>query len=345
MDRLGLYEELKKTTKELSLELDKQKEIQKRLEQRLDELDHLNINNAVRYAMDIRQSNEEAQSAKIDTTLAKTEGSTQSINKNEAHEFARKSTIIHIKSGSVITWIPKNASSNIRYSVAHDNGVISGIHDISWIHKNNHTFNASNKELLQAKNSFVILRNPFKRLLSFYLDKVCHTDESGNDTSYDDAKRLFNTNESTTFEEFVEIIYQKPMLISKDIHTRQQCDFMIYKKYCDYYSVERLGDAIDSIYKKTGLKLEDIRARNSIFTTKGKEKVDSIRHNTTAAEINNCMNMNKSPISESMFTEDMIGKVASLYLPDVILYHNMAPNAQKELQSWMHTLSSLSTYN
>ena len=71
MDRLGLYEELKKTTKELSLELDKQKEIQKTLEQRLDELDHLNINNAVRYAMDIRQSNEEAQSAKIDTTLEK----------------------------------------------------------------------------------------------------------------------------------------------------------------------------------------------------------------------------------------------------------------------------------
>ena len=97
MDQFGLYEELKKTTKELSLELDKQKEIQKTLEQRLDELDHLNINNAVRYAMDIRQSNEEAQSAKIDTTLAKTEGSTQSINKNEAHEFARKSTIIHIK--------------------------------------------------------------------------------------------------------------------------------------------------------------------------------------------------------------------------------------------------------
>ena len=198
--------------------------------------------------------------------------------------------------------------------MAHDNGVISGIHDISWIHKNNHTFDTSNKELLQAKKAFVILRNPFKRLP--VLPRQCHTDESGNDTSYDDAKRLFNTNESTTFEDFVEIIYQKPKLISKDIHTRQQCDFMIYKKYCDYYSVERLGDAIDSIYKKTGLKLEDIRARNSIFTTKGKEKVDSIKHNTTAAEINNCMNMNKSPISESMFTEDMIGKVASLYLPD-----------------------------
>ena len=118
------------------MELDKQKEIQKTLEQRLEELNHLNINNAVRYAMDIRQSNEEAQSAKIDTTLAKTEGSTQSINQNKAHEFARKKTIIHIKSGSVITWIPKNASS-IFITPWHDNGVKF---DISWIHKNNHTF-------------------------------------------------------------------------------------------------------------------------------------------------------------------------------------------------------------
>ena len=343
MDRLGLYEELKKITKELSSELDKEKELHKMLEQRIEETNLLNRNNAIRYAMDIGLGKEERQhSARIDTTLAKTAGNIQAINNNKAHEFARTKTMVHIKSESVVTWIPKNACSNIRYSIALDNGAISGIQDISWIHKNNHTFNASNKELLQAKNSFVILRNPFKRLLSFYLDKICHNDESGNDTSYDDAKRIFNADTNTTFEEFVEVIHQQPMLISRDIHTRQQCDFMIYKKYCDYYSVERLGDAIDSIYEKTGLKLEDIRSQNSIFTTKDKEKTDIIRHNTSAQQIYNYMNDNKTPISEAMYTTEMIGKVASLYLPDIILYHNMAPNSQKELQGWMHQLSSLS---
>ena len=52
------------------------------------------------------------------------------MNKNEGHEFARKKTRF-IKSESVVTWIPKNACSNIRYSIALDNGAISDIQDIS----------------------------------------------------------------------------------------------------------------------------------------------------------------------------------------------------------------------
>ena len=297
--------------------------------------------NAVRYAIDIRQGDDESHQGIIDTTLAKTAGSKEAIDKNKDHEFARKKTMIHIKSESVVTWIPKNACSNIRYSIALDNGAISDIQDISWIHRNNHTFNASNKELLQAKNSFVILRNPFKRLLSFYLDKICHIDESGNDTSYGDAKTTFNTDENTTFEDFVEKIFRRPTQISKDIHTRQQCDFMIYKRYCNYYSVERINEAIESIYNKTGLKIEDIRSQNSIFTTKGKEKSEAITNETSAGEIRQLMGMNSSPISEKMYTTEMIGKVASIYLPDIMLYHCLAPGAQKELKGWMHQLSSL----
>lgn len=341
MDRLGLYEELKKTTQEMSIELDKQIELQNKLHDRITETNRQNINNAIRYAIDIRQAKNKSDPGEINTTLAKTAGNIEAINKNEGHEFARGKTMIHIKSESVVTWIPKNACSNLRYSIALDNGAISDIQDISWIHKNNHTFNASNKELLQAKNSFVILRNPFKRLLSFYLDKICHTDDSGNDTSYDEAKKIFNTGDDTTFEDFVESIYHKPTQITKDIHTRQQCDFMIYKRYYNYYSVEKIDEAIESIYNKTGLKIQDIRSENSIFTTKGKEKTDIITNETSAREIRRLMERNMSPISEKMYTAEMIGKVASIYLPDIMLYDCWAPDAQKELQGWMHQLSSL----
>ena len=57
--------------------------------------------------------------------------------------------------------------------------------DIEWIHKNNYSFNASNKELLTANYTFVILRNPFKRLLSFFSDKLCNTGSNTNDKSYE----------------------------------------------------------------------------------------------------------------------------------------------------------------
>ena len=72
MDRFGLYEELKKTTKELSIELDKQIELKNKLEYRIEETNKLNINNAIRYAIDIRQGKDESDSGRIDTSLSKT---------------------------------------------------------------------------------------------------------------------------------------------------------------------------------------------------------------------------------------------------------------------------------
>ena len=84
----------------------------------------------------------------VKLTLSKSLGNPNPIEKNEEHEFARKHTLIHLKSNSICTWIPKNSCSSLRYSMAVANGAISGIGDIEWIHKNNYSFNASNKELL-----------------------------------------------------------------------------------------------------------------------------------------------------------------------------------------------------
>lgn len=303
------------------------------------EIQRLNTTNAMRYARDVfgRAMNPE----QSNVSFAKTSGSTQNLNSNLAHEHARKYTIMHLKSDSVITWIPKNACSSIRYSVALDNGAIGGDKDIMWIHGNNQSFNASNKELLRAKNSFVILRNPYKRLLSFFLDKICHVDISGCDKSYEQAKKTFKTSTETTFEEFVETIFNNPSLIDKDIHTKRQCDFMIYNKYSKYYSVENFRSARDSIKQEIGLEIKDTRDINSIYTTKGTEKCDQISHQTSAKNINELMTKKKSPIPLNMYTKRMIGMTSALYLSDVILYQTHAPNSNNELRDWMHELSGI----
>ena len=66
--------------------------------------------------------------------FCKTLGNNCNIEINEAHEFARQRTLLHLKSNSVCTWIPKNACSNMRFSIALDNGVISSKHEIGLIH-------------------------------------------------------------------------------------------------------------------------------------------------------------------------------------------------------------------
>ena len=295
MEPSFVYENLKKIIQELANDLEESKKLENVLTKRIATSHKLGIENAIRYATNIMWGSEGAEFMKTKPSFAKTLGSKQPIIKNKLHEAARSKTILHIRSNTVITWIPKNACSNIRYSVALDNGAISGIEDIAWIHQNNNSFNATNKELLNAQNSIVFLRNPFKRLLSFYLDKICHVDNSQVDISYENAKKTFNTDKETTFEDFVDKIYQNPQLILEDIHTKPQSDFLIYTRYCRYYSVERFDDATASIFKDIGLKIKDIRNENSIFTTKGKSETDEITEKTKAFKIKELMDEGKSP--------------------------------------------------
>ena len=74
-------------------------------------------------------------------------------------------------------------------------GAIARADEIKWIHGNNDCFNATTREALQANYTFVILRNPFKRLLSFFLDKLCHPQKPElSDRSCEYAQKIFSFN-------------------------------------------------------------------------------------------------------------------------------------------------------
>ena len=249
MDRMDISNELKEIANIL------QKEQETQIKQRL-LASNLGLDNICRYARDVAflktsQRNNSNNEEKL--ILLKTAGQHESIIENKRHELAQGNTLVHLKSDSICTWIPKIACSTIRYSIALDNGAISGLDDFQWIHQNNTTFTANNKELLNSSYAFVILRNPFKKLISFYLDKICSDKTTEEDQSYGLAKSIFNTNNSTTFEEFVSTIYQDPSLISKDIHTRRQCDFLIYANYSDYFQFEDFQGAKRKLKEKIGL--------------------------------------------------------------------------------------------
>ena len=76
------------------------------------------------------------------------------------------------KTGAIDTFIPKNACSTMRLSVAIANCCIADASGFEWIHNNNDTFRANLEDLIRATYTFVILRDPFVRLASCFLDKI-----------------------------------------------------------------------------------------------------------------------------------------------------------------------------
>ena len=279
----------------------------------------------------VKQKNEQEKSR----SLLKTKGSLSHLNENQNHKFAIKHTSVHYKSNSVCTWIPKNGCSNLRYSIAKENGAITNIGEIEWIHRNNDCFNASTKEALEASYTFVILRNPFRRLLSFFLDKLCHSQEDQSEMSYQHAQQVFGFHDKLSYSDFIDYIWEYSDSIYKDEHTRPQSDFLLYRDYDSYFSLENLKEANHEIHKKTGIQIDDVRDKNSIFTSKGCELSPEITHLTKASEIKSFLDQNKIPIPENMYTTDMIRKVATLYLQDILVYCSEIPNGCSELENWI----------
>ena len=268
-------------------------------------------------------------------SLLRTKGNLSNLKSNQEHEFAIKHTLYHYKSNAVCTWIPKNGCSNLRYSVSKENGAISSIDEIEWIHRNNDCFNANTKEALQADYTFIVLRNPFKRLLSFFLDKLCHPQEEQTEGSYQHAQETFSFSENNSFLDFINYIWENPNSIYNDEHTRPQCDFLLYRQYDDYFALEGIDAANLRIYEMTGIKIDDIRDKNSIFTSKGREYSQEITNTTQANKIKASLENNKVPFAENMYSNEMLKKVSTLYLQDILLYCNEIESDIPELDYWI----------
>ena len=57
---------------------------------------------------------------------------------------------------AVYSFIPKNACTSLRFSIAVSNGFLKEISDLHWIHENNDTFQPSKRETAIAKYTFVV---------------------------------------------------------------------------------------------------------------------------------------------------------------------------------------------
>jgi hypothetical protein len=95
-----------------------------------------------------------------------------SVAKNKNFQWSLYHSLAIYNLDSIYTFIPKNACSTMRFSIAVQNGFLDENSDKNWIHENNNTFSTSQEFAMRCKYAFVILRCPFRRIASAYLNKV-----------------------------------------------------------------------------------------------------------------------------------------------------------------------------
>ena len=252
--------------------------------------------------------------------LRYTRGNYASLSQNSSHQFARKQALNIYNSNTVYTFIPKNACSTMRVSLAIANQCISGTEDFNWIHKNNATFSASLSDLVRAEYTFVILRSPLARLASVYLDKI--VDRTGVAWHlYDLVQRKIEL-EKITFREFVKIITQDEYLRT-DIHWRPQVDFLVYEKYDDYFTLENFAKAIPIIEKKAKLKIYDARNLTKHGTDQYKMLSSKCYADTLPEKILSMKREGKIPSHMSLYDNELKEIVKEAYKKDMKLYQEI----------------------
>ena len=231
------------------------------------------------------------------------------VSQNKLYAFSRAHTLSIYPLDAVYTFIPKNACSTLRYSIAIANGFLGDISDIHWIHQNNTTFMSSQRESALASYTFVVLRCPYTRVASCFLDKIVDGELKFNDEM---GNRL-----NLSFRDFLTAIkYQHRS--ERDEHWRNQSDFLHYERYDEYFALESFSEAINSLDAR-GFKVHDTRAalKHDLSNMK---RVDGNFSKTKQEELQKMKKEGYLPSYKSMFGDAEIELANDIYNDDINLY-------------------------
>ncbi|MEZ5501510.1 MAG: sulfotransferase family 2 domain-containing protein [Halioglobus sp.] len=236
---------------------------------------------------------------------------------NRQHSFAQQHALNIYPSDAIYSFIPKNACSTMRTSLAIANGCIRDSSDFNWIHQNNDTFAANLAELAKANYTFTILRCPFSRLLSVYLDKFLNRNPVA--WKYIDLHNRTIEFEDITFEFFVKSM-SRENIRHGDMHWMPQTSFLVYEEYDDYFAFEDFPRLAQELKEKIDLELVDARP----LTRHGSDGYRRLARRTpfrlSPFELSGFKQKGFMPTIRSMYNDELVASVARAYKADITLY-------------------------
>ncbi len=239
------------------------------------------------------------------------------LNQNGQHQFCMNYAMQIFNSNAIYSFIPKNGCSTLRLSVAIANGCITNIEQGNWIHQNNQTFKPTLRDAATAQYKFVILRCPFRRLASVFLDKFIAKEPDA--WQYRDLlKREVNLDE-LTFEQFVKSLAVPPMK-GANIHWKPQSAFLLFDEYDDYFALEHFDEVINTLKNKIDFTVVDARSLTEHGTDKY-QLLDDVDYSQAAAfDIALLKRQAQCPSHQSLYTPELVEIVKCLYAEDISLY-------------------------
>jgi hypothetical protein len=240
------------------------------------------------------------------------------LQKNGKHNFAMNHSMMLYGKNVLYSFIPKNACSTLRLSTAIENGCIDGIEQGHWIHANNQTFKATLAEAIKIDYSFVVLRCPFRRLASVYLDKFVAKGPAA--WQYRAALARKVELDELTFRDFV-LSLKKSGIFNANIHWRPQCDFLIYENYSDYFALEEFPQAVATLKEKIDFDVVDARELTNHGTHKYETVNDECYADMASFDIAVMKRSGQCPSHSSLYDKELFALVSDLYSGDLELYH------------------------
>lgn len=248
---------------------------------------------------------------------------TSMIRNNPHHNFAQLHAVHVYDSNAIYSMIPKNGCTTLRLSIAMANGVVADTSQWEWIHFNNDSFKPSLKELALAAYRFTVLRDPFGRLVSCFLDKIVNktSDAAKFQEKMEDSIDL----DTLTFRQFCHGL-TKPGVLTGNIHWRPQVHFLVYADYDDYFCFEDFGRVAPLLKAVIGLDLVDARPLARHHTSRHKPAPSSQSYaDVPLPHLKALLRSGYAPRPESLYDEELIALVRDLYAADFALYHTHFP--------------------
>ena len=231
-------------------------------------------------------------------------------------KFALDHTLLFWNENISYTYIPKNACSSLRLTIAIANGLISSKNEHKFIHLNNDTFVPSLKDAFTSTSSFVVLRDPVERVQSVFIDKFL---------SKENAAMIFCQHQKIliddlTFKEFCTRLCTDINCLYLNPHWIPQNKFLLFKKesYTKIFNFNQLTDLNDWL-KELNVKFEDARPLTQHGTDTFERKAISGAHNKTIKELAELKKQGIIPAKKDMIDEEIIRLIKNAYSDDYTL--------------------------